>query len=76
LSPRASTRRSIATSISYRLVVVCLDFPVIDLLTGQLKIALGFMLVSNLYTTLAYFLHERIWARIRWGTAAADESAA
>jgi len=25
------------------------------------------MLVSNIYTTVGYFLHERLWARIRWG---------
>jgi uncharacterized membrane protein len=26
------------------------------------------MIVSNVYTTVGYFLHERIWARIPWGT--------
>jgi adenylylsulfate kinase len=26
------------------------------------------MIVSNIYTTIGYFLHERLWARIRWGT--------
>ncbi len=25
------------------------------------------MIVSNVYTTAGYFLHERIWARISWG---------
>ncbi len=31
--------------------------------------ALGFMIVSNVYTTVGYFAHERIWAGIKWGTA-------
>jgi len=30
-------------------------------------VAFGFMIVSNIYTTLAYFFHERIWGKIKWG---------
>lgn len=59
-------RRSIAKTISYRVVILVLDFVSIYLFTGQVKVALGFMLVSNVYTTLAYFFHERIWDRIKW----------
>jgi uncharacterized membrane protein len=25
------------------------------------------MIVSNIYTTVAYFLHERVWAGVKWG---------
>ena len=66
----ASTKRSVVKAITYRTVIVCLDFLVIYLLTGQLRMAFGFMIVSNVYTTLGYLLHERIWAHIRWGTQA------
>jgi uncharacterized membrane protein len=59
--------RSIVKTISYRIVILVLDFVSIYLFTGQLKIALGFMIVSNIYTTVAYFLHERIWDSIKWG---------
>ena len=60
-------RRSIVKTISYRIVILILDFVSIYLFTGQAKIALGFMIVSNIYTTLGYFFHERIWDRIKWG---------
>ncbi|WP_052257107.1 DUF2061 domain-containing protein [Flavobacterium sp. AED] len=60
-------RRSIVKTISYRVVILVLDFISIYLFTGQIKIALGFMIVSNIYTTLAYFFHERIWDKIKWG---------
>jgi uncharacterized membrane protein len=60
-------RRSMVKTISYRLVILILDFASIYLFTGQIKVALGFMIVSNVYTTLAYFFHERIWDRIKWG---------
>lgn len=59
--------RSIFKTLSYRLAILILDFASIYLFTGQVKIALGFMVVSNIYTTLAYFFHERIWDKIKWG---------
>jgi uncharacterized membrane protein len=31
--------------------------------------AAWFMIISNIYTTVAYFLHERVWAHIQWGMA-------
>lgn len=62
-------KRSIVKAITYRVAIVCLDFLVIYMLTGKVGIAIGFMIVSNIYTTLCYFLHERIWAGIKWGVA-------
>jgi adenylylsulfate kinase len=59
--------RSIVKTVSYRVVILILDFTAIYLFTGKIKIALGFMIVSNIYTTLGYFIHERIWDRIKWG---------
>jgi adenylylsulfate kinase len=64
---RASRKRSVVKALTYRGVIVCLDFVVIYLLTGQAVKAAAFMIVSNVYTTAAYFLHERLWARVRWG---------
>ncbi len=60
-------KRSLVKTISYRLAILILDFTSIYLFTGQIKVAVGFMLVSNLYTTVAYFYHERIWDKIKWG---------
>ncbi len=68
-----TTKRSIVKAITYRLCIICLDFTAIYLFTHQVDVALGFMIVSNIYTTVGYFLHERLWARIRWGTAAKAE---
>jgi uncharacterized membrane protein len=62
------TRRSIVKALTYRVFIVCLDFLAVYLFTHKVELAIGFMLVSNVYTTVGYFVHERIWARIRWGT--------
>jgi adenylylsulfate kinase len=59
--------RSIVKTVSYRIFILILDFTTIYLFTGKVKIAIGFMLVSNLYTTIGYFFHERIWDKIKWG---------
>jgi uncharacterized membrane protein len=63
----SSTKRSIVKAITYRAVIICLDFLAIYLFTHKVDVAFGFMIVSNIYTTVGYFLHERLWARIRWG---------
>lgn len=60
-------KRSLIKALSYRLLIMCLDFGTIYLLTGHAGVAAGFMVISNVYTSIAYLLHERIWARIKWG---------
>jgi uncharacterized membrane protein len=46
---------------------MCLDFGTIYLFTGAVRVALGFMIASNIYTTIAYLAHERLWSRVKWG---------
>jgi len=60
-------RRSVVKALTYRIIIMCLDFLTIYLFTGAAHIAFGFMIVSNIYTTIGYFLHERAWSRIHWG---------
>ena len=60
-------RRSLVKAVTYRIVIMILDFATIYVLTGTVRVAIGFMIASNIYTTLAYWAHERVWARIGWG---------
>jgi len=69
---RASRERSIVKAITYRAIIVFLDFVVVYLLTGKVEVAAAFMVVSNIYTTILYFLHERVWAGIKWGMTPSD----
>jgi uncharacterized membrane protein len=62
-----SRRRSLTKAITYRILIMCLDFVTIYLFTGTVRVAVGFMVASNVYTTIGYVVHERIWARIGWG---------
>lgn len=58
--------RSIAKTATYRVFIMILDFSTIYIFTGKVKIAIGFMVASNVYTTIGYFVHERIWDKIKW----------
>lgn len=60
-------RRSIVKAVTYRALIMSLDFLTIYLFTGAARVALGFMIASNIYTTAGYLVHERVWARIQWG---------
>jgi len=60
-------RRSFTKSVTFRVMIVALDVPVVYLLTGRLDLAVGFTVVSNLYASIAYYFHERIWNKIGWG---------
>jgi adenylylsulfate kinase len=61
--------RSVAKAVSYRVIVVVADFVAVFFFTARVDIALGFVVVSNIYTTVLYFLHERFWDGVAWGRA-------
>jgi len=63
-----TTKRSLVKALTYRAVIVILDVSVIYLLTRRVDLALGFTVISNIYTTVGYFIHERVWNKIQWGT--------
>ena len=63
----ASAKRSVVKALTYGFVLGCLDFVVLYLFTRKTAVALGFIVVSNIYTTICYFIYERIWVRITWG---------
>ena len=67
MSREVSIKRSVAKAITYRGIVMTLDFSVLYLMTHTVKVAMAFTTASNLYTTAAYLFHERLWSRIKWG---------
>jgi adenylylsulfate kinase len=62
-----SLSRSVVKTITYRIFILILDFTVIYLFTRRIGVAVSFTILSNIYTTIAYFFHERIWDNIKWG---------
>ena len=72
----STPKRSLVKAITYRCVIIVLDFSVIYILTKRVDVSLGFMVISNIYTTGAYFVHERIWSKIKWGSNITEEQSA
>lgn len=62
-----STKRSIAKAVSYRFFGSLITAGIAYFLTGKWDVALGIGLVDGVAKMGAYFLHERVWARIKWG---------
>jgi len=52
--------RSLTKALTYRVLLLILDFASIYLLSGRLEVAFGFAMISNIYTSIAYYVHERV----------------
>ena len=73
-APATPRKRSLVKALTYRAFIICLDFLAIYVFTRKVDLAIGFMIASNVYTTVAYFLHERLWEHIRWDSAPTNAS--
>jgi uncharacterized membrane protein len=62
-----SKRRSLAKSITWRLIAVVVTFLVGYVMTGSWEVAASLSIVSNLINFILYYLHERFWLRVKWG---------
>lgn len=59
--------RSVAKSISWR-IVGTLDTIVISwLITGQLTVAFSIGSIELFTKMILYFFHERLWNNVKWG---------
>jgi len=67
MARKIEVRRSVVKAITYRILIMTMDFATIYLFTRTVKVAVGFMVVSNIYTSAGYFVHERVWAHVKWG---------
>jgi uncharacterized membrane protein len=69
--PRRTThvtrRRSVAKSISWRVLASLDTFVIAFLITGQLSWGAFIAGAEVLTKMLLYYLHERAWAYIAWG---------
>ncbi len=63
-SSGGTIKRAVVKTVFYRVNILILDFVCIYLFTGKVEVAVGFTVVSNVYATLVYFIHERIWDRV------------
>jgi uncharacterized membrane protein len=62
-----SKKRSLAKTITYRLISSAIGFLVVWALSDDIKTGAMFSVAELIYKPLQYYIHERIWQRVKWG---------
>jgi len=65
--------RSIAKALSWRIGGTVVTFAVTWLVSGQVELAAKIGLLDTLVKVGAFYFHERLWHRIRFGQRPAPE---
>jgi uncharacterized membrane protein len=63
----ASAKRSLAKTVTWRVVASLDTFAVSYLITGRLLFAGSIATAEVLTKILMYYFHERAWAHVPWG---------
>ena len=59
--------RSVAKSISWRIIGTIITSNLVFLFTGQWAISIAVGAVEFIVKSLAFYMHERVWFKIGWG---------
>ena len=62
-----SQRRTLAKTLSWRVVAAVITGLIAWLMTGHWEVGLTFGLADSLVKFVVYYLHERAWANVRYG---------
>lgn len=62
-----SRTRSILKSVTFRIIVILSDIIVIYVLTHRIGLTIALTILTNIASTVLYYLHERIWNAVKWG---------
>lgn len=66
MKPHEAKKRSLVKTISWQAVHMGLVYGTIYILTGEWEIAGIAAMAELVWESAAYYLHERVWARIDW----------
>lgn len=64
---KSNAKRSLAKTISWRVLATTDTFIISWLITGEIFFASAIATLEILTKTVLYYLHERGWNKIRWG---------
>jgi uncharacterized membrane protein len=62
-----TTRRSLVKTISWRITGSSATFLIAYLISGNISIAGTIAVIQLTANTILYYIHERVWNKIRWG---------
>lgn len=67
-NPVESHTRTVFKAISWRIVATCTSMTIVYLLTKEPLITLEFGVIEVIAKITFYYIHERAWHKIPWGT--------
>lgn len=62
-----SHKRTLVRMLTYRFTAWLLTIPLTYFFTDNVGQATGFATVLHILLSLDYYVHERIWLKIKWG---------
>jgi len=65
--PFDTVKRSIIKATIFRILTIITDTVIVLALTHRYDLAIGFVVLTNLASTLLYYAHERVWSYLPWG---------
>ena len=66
-------KRSFVKTLSWRALATTATILIVYIFTRELTTSLGIGIVEVLLKMALYYGHERIWAKVRWGSAVGAE---
>jgi uncharacterized membrane protein len=67
-------KRSLVKTVSWRITGSGATFLISYLISGNFTVAGSIATIQLVSNTILYFMHERIWNRIRWGQTGSTSS--
>ncbi|MFQ6070966.1 MAG: DUF2061 domain-containing protein [Candidatus Aminicenantales bacterium] len=61
-------KRTVLKTISWRVVATLTTMTIVFAFTGEIVLSLGVGFVEVIAKMLLYYLHERVWHMVSWGT--------
>ena len=62
-----TTNRSLVKTISWRITGSTATFGISYAVLGDFAVSGTIAVIQLTFNTLLYFVHERVWNRVRWG---------
>lgn len=62
-----TSQRSLVKTVSWRITGSTATFLISYIVLGNITVSGTIAVIQLTFNTLLYFLHERVWNRIKWG---------
>lgn len=60
-------KRSFVKAMTFRITIIIADTVITYAISHRYDITIGFVVFTNIASTLIYYTHERLWSRVGWG---------